>query len=430
MNNDKSIYKSRRETFMSKISNGAVIFASANPCRHRYRQDSNFYYLTGFDEPESIFIIAPDHPEHKFIMFVRPKDRQQEIWTGKRAGVEGAVQEYNADAAYPIADLEKEWHKYFENVENIYYTIGNNDSLDNKVFNLLKHFRGKRYNSCSGPLSIVDPAEIGRNMRVIKEQHEIELMRKAADISAEAHIALMKAIKPGMYEYEAQAILEYNFIKNGAWDAAYPIIAGAGTNATCLHYDTNNCILKDNELLLVDAGAEYHHYAADITRTFPVNGKFNPLQKDLYNLVLSAHKAAIEVMKPGHKMDEFHNKVLDVIVDGLMSMNLLKGNRDEIMEKKEYNKFYMHNSGHWLGLDTHDVGMTKQGDETRLLEPGMVLTIEPGLYINEDLDDISEEYKGLGIRIEDDVLVTANGNEVLTDKVPKKVQDIEELMEK
>jgi Xaa-Pro aminopeptidase len=412
---------------MSKIANGAAIFPSAKACRHKYRQDSNFFYLTGFNEPESICVFAPDHPEHKYVLFVRPRDREREIWTGKRAGVEGAKQEYAADAAYSLEDLDKELPKYFENVEKIHYSLGSDDGMDKRVMGLLMQFRGKRYESSSGPVSIVDPAEIVRNMRAIKDDHEIELMRRAAEISAEAHIAAMKSIKPRMYEYEIQAIIEYTFLKNGAIPS-YPTIAGAGANATCLHYDSNDCVISDGSLLLVDAGAEYQHYSGDITRTYPANGKFSPLQKELYTIVLDAQIAAIEAIKPGAKMDEYHEKAVQVIADGLMDIGLLKGEREKIIEEKEYSKFYMHNTGHWIGLDTHDVGMRKIDNEARPFKPGMVVTVEPGLYIAEDMEEVDEKYRGIGIRIEDDVLVTADGREVLTKKVPKKIEDIEELI--
>ncbi len=427
MTDTRAVYQSRRETFMSKIDNGTAIFASAKGCRHKYRQDGSFFYLTGFKEPESICVLAPGHPKHKFVLFVRPRDREKEIWTGKRAGVDGAKEEYGADAAYPLADMDEKLPKYFEKVENIYCTMGIDESLDERVMGLLKQFRGKRYESCSGPVSIIDPAETVRNMRAIKEAHEIKLMRRAAEISTEAHIAAMKSIKPGMYEYEIQAIIEYNFLKNGA-EPSYSTIAAAGTNAICLHYDDNNCVIKDGDLILIDAGAEYEHYAADITRTFPANGKFSDLQRELYNIVLDAQTAAIEAIKPGARMDEYHEKAVQVIVDGLMDVGLLKGDREKIIKEKDYKKFYMHNTGHWLGLDTHDVGQRKIGNEARSFEAGMVVTVEPGLYIAEDAEEVDEKYRGIGIRIEDDVLVTENGNEVLTEKVPKRIEDVEAIM--
>ncbi|MFC1714124.1 aminopeptidase P N-terminal domain-containing protein [Candidatus Poribacteria bacterium] len=429
MEDKKPVYRSRRKAFASKIDNGTAILASAPTCEHRYRQDSNFFYLTGFKEPESICVIAPDHPEHKFVLFVRPRDRDQEIWFGKRAGVEGAKSDYGADAAYPLDELDKELPKYFEKVEKIYYTLGSSENIDAKVLGLLKRFRGERYKASVGPVSIVDPAEIVRNMRAIKDDHELKLMRKAADISAEAHIAAMKAIKPGMYEYEVQAAIEYTFLKNGAAGPAYSTIAGAGDNATCLHYDVNDCMIEDGDLILVDAGADYEHYTGDITRTFPANGKFSDVQRELYSIVLDAQMAAIEAIKPGAKMDEYHEKAVQVIVDGLMGLGLLKGERDKIIEDKEFRKFYMHNTGHWLGLDTHDVGRRKMEDDSvRPFEPGMVVTVEPGIYIAEDIDEVDEKYRGIGIRIEDDVLVTADGREVLTEKTPKTIEDIETLM--
>lgn len=413
---------------MSEIRNGAAIFASAKECEHRYRQDSNFLYLTGFHEPESICILAPEHSEHRFVLFVRPRDREREIWTGKRAGVKGAKEEYGADAAYPLADLDKEIPKYFENVENIHYTMGSDASLDGKVVELLEQFREERYKSCSGPVSIVDPGEIVRNMRAIKEPCEIDLMRKAAEISCQAHIAAMTSVEPGIYEYEIQAVIEYTFLKNGATGPAYSTIAAAGPNATYLHYNVNDCVIKDGDLVLVDAGAEYKHYSGDITRTFPANGKFSHLQRDLYSIVLDAQTAAIEAIKPGEKMDGYHEKAIQIIVDGLMDVGLLKGEREKIIEEKDYAEFYMHNTGHWLGLDTHDVGRRKIGDEVRPFEAGMVVTVEPGIYIAQDMEEVDEKYRGVGIRIEDDVLVTEGGHEVLTKEVPKKIEDIESIM--
>ena len=424
-----SAYQSRRETFVSRISDGAAIFAGAKECRHKYRQASNFFYLTGFREPESICILAPHHPEHEFVLFVRPRDREREVWTGKRAGVEGAKEEYGADAAYPLADLDKELPKYFEDVEKVYYSLGSHEKLDSKVMELLERFRKKRYESCSGPVSIVDPAEIVQNMRAIKDAHEIELMRMAADISCEAHIAAMKSLRPGMHEYEIQAVMEHIFLKNGAMETAYPTIAAAGANATCLHYDSNNCVIADGDLILVDAGAEYQRYAADITRTFPANGRFSPRQRELYSIVLNAQSEAIEAIRPGAKLDEPHEKAVQVIVDGLMDIGLLKGDRKKIIEQKEYSKFYMHNTGHWLGLDAHDVGYRKTGDEPRSFEAGMVVTVEPGIYVAQDMEEVDKTYRGIGIRIEDDVLVTGSGHEVLTERTPKNIEDIEVTME-
>ncbi len=425
---NQSIYKSRREAFMSKLNNGTAIFVGANACKHKYRQDSNFYYLTGFKEPGSVLVLAPEHPEHKYVLFVRPRDKNQEIWTGKRAGIEGAKEEYCADSAYPINEIDNVLPKYIENVNNIYYSLGSSDDMDNRIISLLKRFRGRRYDSCSGPVAIIDPMEIVRDMRSIKDQHEIELIRKAADISCEAHISAMKSAKPGMYEYEIQAIVEYNFLKNGAMFPAYPSIVGSGPNTTCLHYDSNNCVIKDNHLILIDAGAEYEYYAADITRTFPANGKFTALQRDLYNIVLSAQISAIDEIKPGASLDAFHEKAVQVITDGLINIGLIKEEKDKVIEEKLYNKFYMHNTGHWLGLDVHDVGSRKIGDKVKTFQPGMIVTVEPGLYIAEDMEEVGEEYRGIGIRIEDDILVTEDGNEVLTKKAPKTIEDIELIM--
>lgn len=413
---------------MSKIKKGVAIFPSAKPCKHKFRQDSNFYYLTGFKEPGAVLLLAPEHPEHKYVLFVRPRDRAQEIWTGKRAGVEGAKEIYGADESYPINELDSNLPKYLDGVENIYYTLGSDEVLDEKILNILKQLRGKRYDTCSGPVAIIDPQEIVRNMRAIKDKHEIELIQKAAEISCMAHIEAMKQTKPGMYEYQVQAIIEYNFLKNGAMSPAYPTIVASGPNALCLHYDANDCLIEDGHLLLIDAGAEYQYYASDITRTFPANGKFSEVQKALYNIVLNAQLSAIEEIKPGVSIERYHERAIEVIVDGLLDIGLLRGEKEKIIQDKVYEKFYMHSSGHWLGLDVHDVGQRKFNEQPRPFEPGMIVTVEPGIYVSSDIEDVDDKYKGIGIRIEDDVLVTETGNMVLTSKVPKTIEEIEELM--
>lgn len=427
------IYKKRREEFLSKLGNGVAIFPSApttirtNDTDYRYRQNSDLYYLTGFTEPETVCLLAPNHPEHKFVLFVRPRNEEKEIWEGRRVGPEGAKELLGADATYEIEKLDEELPKYLEKVDFIYYSLGNEQRFDQRIINLIKYFRSMRRRNGVGPYSVVDPTEILQEMRLIKTSEELELMRRSATIAAQAHLAAMKAVKVGMYEFEIEAIIEHYFRRSGANAPAYNSIVGAGANTTILHYVENSCQIKDNDLLLVDAGAEYEHYCSDITRTYPANGRFSTEQKEIYEIVLNAQLAAIEKVKPGAAFDDVHQAALDVIVDGLFNLGLLSGERDKVIEEKQYQKFFMHRTSHWLGIDTHDVGKYKQSDQSRLLEPGMILTVEPGIYIRP-MDDVPAKYHNIGIRIEDDVLVTEQGAEILTALVPKQINELEAII--
>ncbi len=400
----------------------------------RFRQDSDFFYLTGFDEPDSIAVLLPSHKKHPYMLFVRPRNKEREIWDGPRAGVEGAMQDYGADAAFQIDKFEKEILKYLSGPTKLYYRFGVHSDLDSLIldyFNKSKIMgRKKEYRA---PHTIIDPATIVHEMRLIKTDEEVALMQRAADIAAEAHVEAMKKTKPGMNEFEVEAIVEYVFRRKGAGGPAYTSIIGGGANATILHYINNNAPLKDGDLLLIDAGCEYKGYASDITRTFPVNGKFTKAQREVYDVVLEVQKACVELTRPGVSNEDRQNAAIDLLTDGMLKLGLLKGNKKELIKKKEYMKFYMHGLGHYLGLDVHDLGSYyggKDGIEPRKFEPGMVLTVEPGLYIAPDAKDIPDKYRGIGIRIEDDVLVTENGQRVLTHKVPKEADAIEALMAK
>ncbi|MBF1988244.1 Xaa-Pro aminopeptidase [Fischerella thermalis] len=430
-------YKQRREALMAKIGNGTAIFRSAptavmhNDVEYNFRQDSDFFYLTGFNEPQAVAILAPHHPEHRFVLFVQPKDREQEIWSGYRCGVEAAKEIYGADEAYPIAELDEKLPQYLEKADRIYYRLGRDRAFNDKILNHWQRLMRTYPKRGTGPIAIEDTSPILHSMRLIKSQAELELMRKAADIAVEAHNHAMQFTAPGLYEYEVQAEIEHIFRKRGAMGPAYPSIVASGVNACVLHYVENNRQMQDKELLLIDAGCAYAYYNSDITRTFPVGGKFTPEQKILYEIVLAAQKQAIAQVQPGHPYNLFHDTAVRVLTEGLVEIGILKGEIDKLIEEEKYKPFYMHRTGHWLGLDVHDVGVYQHGDNPQILQPGQVVTVEPGLYIvpdtkpAEDQPEIDQRWVGIGIRIEDDVLVTPTGNEVLTTGVPKEVEDLE-----
>jgi Xaa-Pro aminopeptidase len=411
----------------------AVFFAAPELVRnadtdYEFRQDSDFYYLTGLNEPEAVAVVAPHHPQHKYVLFVRSRDREKEIWTGVRTGVEGAIAQYGADAAYEIEKLESELPKYLQNHAKLYYRLGLREANDHRMISLLNRIRAAIRTGVESPSTIIDPGALLHEMRLRKNECELARMRRAGQISAEAHIAAMKACQPGMYEYELEAIIEYVFRKNGATCPAYPSIVGSGFNSTILHYNTNTRRIEDGDLVLIDAGAEYEMFAGDITRTFPANGRFSKPQQAVYEVVLHAQKEVIAMVRPGVSFMALHERTIELLTDGLLEIGLLKGSRQEIIEKKEYTKFFMHRTGHWLGMDVHDVGRYRTADEWRKIEPGMCFTVEPGLYIPAGTADVSEKFYNIGIRIEDDVHVTETGGEVLTSLVPKEINEIEALM--
>ena len=399
----------------------------SNDTNYRFRQDSDFFYLTGFEEPEAIAVIKPGET-HEYVLFVRPRDPEREIWDGRRAGVEGAVSEFGAHVAFPVAEFAAKLTEILNDAEVLYYRLGTNRDLDNTIIGEISRMRALNRKPIHPPQTIIDPATIIHELRVIKSPDELEIMQTAADIAAEAHCEAMKAARPGMQEYEVEALIEQIFRRRGAAGPAYTSIVGAGPNATVLHYINNDGQLRDGDLLLVDAGAEYKGYASDITRTFPINGRYSKAQRDIYDLVLKAQMQCVELVRPGVTHDQLKQHSIEVLTEGMVELGLLQGEPEELIKEKKYEKFYMHGLGHMLGIDVHDVGRYYYGQDSRALEPGVVMTVEPGIYIAPDSKDVPEKYLGIGVRIEDDVLCTNNGPRVLTNKVPKHAEEIEALM--
>ncbi len=426
----------RLTEFMSRMeANSVAIFFSAPEILrnadtdYEFRQDSDFYALTGLNEPESVAVISPNHDSHKYVLFVRPRNKEMEIWNGLRAGVEGAISQYGADAAYDISQLANVLPKYLENNQKLYYRFGQREANDLRVIKYLNSLKAAIRAGKQTPSTIIDPSSLLHELRLRKSAEEIETMRTAARISAEGHIAAMKACQPGMYEYELEALIEYVFRSKGANGTSYQSIVGSGFNSTILHYNTNNAQIEDGDLVLIDAGAEYKMFAGDITRTFPANGKYSKAQQAVYELVLHANKEVIQMVKPGESFMALHEKTIDIITQGLIDLDLLAGDHKENVERKTYERFFMHRTGHWLGMDVHDVGRYKLEDGWRKIEPGMAFTVEPGIYIQPSTEGAREEFYNIGIRVEDDIVVTETGCEVLTSLVPKEVADIEALMQ-
>jgi len=433
MNYSPQTYAARREAFVKQMGEGVAIFPAAplsirsHDTEYRYRQDNDFYYLTGFPEPEALCLLSPQHDRERFVLFVRPRDKDREVWTGRRFGAERAKEIFGADATYTIDKLDEILPQHLATAEKVYYALGRSEPMNAKVPDLMNRGRMMRQRSGRRPVSLIDPGEILHELRLHKSAEEIELMRRAVAASAAAHQAAVTLTRPGMYEYEIEALLEFHFRRLGATGPAYPSIVASGTNATILHYVENNQQIQDGDLLLIDAAAEYACYCSDVTRTFPVGSRFSPVQRDVYDLVLTAQKQAIDMVRPGVRFSEVHQRATEILVDGLREFGILSGQTKEIIEKGEHRRFFMHGTSHWLGMDVHDVGKYKLGEESRILEPGMVLTVEPGLYIAEDAEGVNDRYRGIGVRIEDDVLVTADGHEVLTAAIPKEIDDIETL---
>ena len=417
---------------MSRMTGGIAVFSSA-PVRHRnhdveyeYRQDSDFYYLTGFEEPDSFCVLAPGHRRHEYVLFVRPRDREKETWNGYRAGVEGAIQNFGAEMAYTNDQLEEMLTEMLQNAPALYYSLNKHPETDQRIFRILEAVRAKYRIGIHPPSQIIDPRDTLSEMRLLKNEADLDLLRRAVEISAEAHVAAMKAAAPHKHEYEIQAVLEYVFRTGGARRNGYQCIVGSGPNACILHYRENTRRMEDGDLLLVDAGAEYGYYTGDITRTYPVNGKFSPEQKAVYEVVLDVQKRAILQARAGNTITAVHEFTLRALTEGMLSLDLLTGGLEENLEKENYQKYYMHRTSHWLGMDVHDAGRYKSADGWRVLEPGMVLTIEPGLYISPQ--DEHTRFAGIGVRIEDDVLVTAAGPQVLSAACPKEAAQLEEIV--
>jgi Xaa-Pro aminopeptidase len=419
--------------FVRRMDEDSVaIIASApeavrsNDTHYRYRQDSDFLYLTGLDEPDSIAVIRPGHGEHPYTLFVRPRDPERETWEGRRAGTEGARETYGADAAFPVEEFAEKLSEILDGARNVYFRLGARPDLDELLVRQIGAMR-QRSRAQRAPEAITDPGVILSEMRLVKTGEEIDLMQRSADIAAEAHVEAMRAARPGMYEYEIEALVEYVFRRRGAAGPAYTTIVGAGANATVLHYVTNDSVLRAGDLLLIDAGCELRGYASDITRTFPVSGRFSAAQRELYTVVLDTQLACVEAVAPGVTMEDLNDLAVRMLTDGMLRLGLLEGAAEKLVEGKEYRKFFMHGVGHFLGLDVHDVGRYKLDDGPRKLAPGNVITVEPGLYVSADAEGVPGRFRGVGIRIEDDVLVTEGGRRVLTDKVPKRIEEIEEL---
>ena len=435
----------RREEFMERIKGGVAIFPAAptairnSDVEHEYRQDTDFYYLTGFEEPNAVAVLAPDHAEHRFTLFVQPKDREREVWTGWRAGAEGAIRDYGADAAYTLDKLDEQLPRLAGKSERIYYRFGSDPTFDERLIGFMRRFQRERQRSGVGPNSVIDPADLLHEMRLIKTGDDLALLRRAVEITCEGHMAAIRSLRPTIYEYELEAALRFVFRKNGSPRPGYPPIVASGANATVLHYTTNNRRIEENDLVLIDAGTEYGYFTGDVTRTLPASGVFTDEQEAVYQIVLDAQLAAIEAVRPSATFIEPHERAVRVLTEGLVRLGLLNGDVDKLIEEGNkynnqpdmpagYKKFYMHRTSHWLGMDVHDAGPYKVADEWRKLEAGMVLTIEPGIYIAEDLTDVDPRYLGIGVRIEDDVLVTRSGNEVLSASVPKTIDEIEGMM--
>ncbi len=428
-------YAKRREALIKQIgSKGIVILPSApevirnGDSSYFYRQNSDFYYLTGFSEPEALMVLAPKHEDGEYILFNREKNPEREIWDGPRAGQLGACKKYLADKAYPYSQWEDKLFDLLSGRETIYYPVGRYFWLDEAIMRTVNRMRDQVRAGVKVPLGFVDVLTFIHEMRLFKSDAEIEAMQSAVDISASAHIEAMQSCRPGMNERELDAVLAYEFTRRGAKSPAYSSIVGAGENACILHYIDNNSPIKNGDLVLIDAGAEVDNYASDITRTFPANGKFTKEQAAIYDIVLEAQLAGIKAIKPGVSWYHTQEVVIKVITQGLVDVGILKGKVSKLIEERAYYPFYMHGSGHWLGLDVHDAGSYKIQGKWRLLEERMVLTIEPGIYISAQNKKVHKRWHNIGIRIEDDVVVTKKGNIVLSAKIPKKRADIENLM--
>jgi Xaa-Pro aminopeptidase len=430
-----SIHAARRERLMKEMGPRAVAFFHAPPELIRngdshfpYRQGSDLLYLTGFAEPESALVLRPGAEKERVILFVRPRDPEREVWDGRRAGPEGAVRDHGADAAYLFSELPAKLPELIANHDDLYYSLGLLPAVDAQVAAAIHRMRLYERRAGRPPRRVIDPRGSLHELRLRKTPDEIDLLTRAGAITGEAHVAAMKAARPGAWEYELQAVLEYTFRRRGASGPGYGTIVGAGVNATILHYVENNAQLQAGDLVLIDAGAELHGYTADVTRTFPCGGRFSPGQRRVYELVLRSQEEAIRMTRPGATIDGIHERVCEILTQGMIDLGLLSGTVAERIADGSFRKYYMHRTSHWLGLDVHDVGAYgADGGESRPLEPGMVLTIEPGLYIPADDETVAPALRGIGIRIEDDVLVTPEGHRVLTADIPKQLDDLERL---
>ncbi len=428
-------FRRRRQLLSKALSpNGIAILPSGREFERNggtnfpFRQNSDFYYLSGFDEPDAVLVILPGEKRHKSILFCRKRDPNRELWDGIRSGPEGAIADFGVGDAFPIDLINEILPKLLVGRSKIYYPFQGSFELTKNIIDWIKISRQMTLNKLPAQPDLGDIKSIIDELRLVKSEAEVSLMRTAARITAAAHIRAMKVCEPGKFEYQLQAEIEHEFALNGARYPAYPSIVGGGKNGCILHYIENSDILTEEDLVLIDAGCEFEHYAADVTRTFPVSGVFNTAQRSVYEIVLNAQKAAIKQIRPGNSWNRPHTAAVRVITRGLLDLGLLRGDLNRLIKAKAYMEFYMHRTGHWLGLDVHDSGDYKVNGRWRKFEPGMILTVEPGIYIAHHKSNIAARWRGIGIRIEDDVLVTDRGHEVLTESVPKELDEIEKIM--
>jgi Xaa-Pro aminopeptidase len=435
----------RREAFLAQLTGDVAVITAApvhirnNDVEHPFRQDSDFFYLTGYDEPDAVAVLSRVHDEHRYVLFVRTRDPERETWDGPRSGVEGAKNDFDADAAFPIGELDAKLPGYLENARRLHYALGRDPKMDGRVLAARDLVRRRQRFGVLWPSTIVDLAETLHPMRLLKTEHEIEVMRRAAQATADGHLAAMEVALPGAYEHEVEAEILRAFRRQGSPRPAYESIVGSGPNATILHYRKNDRRMVDGDLLLIDAGAEVEGYAGDVTRTFPVNGRFTPPQRRIYDAVLRAQRLAIEAVRPGATVEAIHQLTVRALTESAIELGLVEGPLEDAIREERFKKVYMHRTSHWLGMDVHDVGAyfvyakreaSEKARTPRVLEPGMVLTVEPGLYVGvrTELSHAAEEYRGIGVRIEDDVLVTSTGFEVLTAAIPKDADEIEAIL--
>lgn len=427
--------KLRRKKLMAQMEPNSIALLAAAPPRVRnsdaeylYRQNSDFHYLTGFTEEKALLALIPGRKQGEVVLFCQQKDKAKELWHGTLMGPDVARKELEIDDAFPVDDMDDILPGLIEGRDRVYYSMGKDDRFDNQVMNWLKVIRSKAKIGAHPPGEFLMLDHLLHELRLIKSTNEIKLMQQAAKISAEGHKRAMAYCRPGIREYELEAELLHAFTRNGSRAPAYTSIVATGDNACILHYIENGSEVKAGDLVLIDAGCEYGHYASDITRTFPANGKFSPEQKAIYNIVLKAQLAAIEAIRPGVPWDEPHNISVKIITQGLVRLGIMNGRPSQLIKSEAYKDFYMHRIGHWIGMDVHDVGDYKIDDDWRLLEPGMVTTVEPGIYISPSNKKVPKKWRGIGVRIEDDVLITRNGNKVLSADIPKTIQEIESFM--
>jgi Xaa-Pro aminopeptidase len=436
-----SIYREHRERLLETLAatRTAAVVPTACPkvrnhdAEYRFRPSSDFWYLTGFAEPGCVLVLLPEGVDSgeeadrgvRSVLFLRDRDALREIWDGRRVGVERAPERLGVDRAYDIETLWEVLPGLLKGYERLMYRTGEDDAGDLRMLEVLRQLRGRARGGVLPPVELVDPVPLLHEQRLVKGPEELAIMRRAAAITHEAHVGAMALAAPGVNECEVDAFLDYTFRRRGGTGAAYTSIVAGGVNACILHYIENDRPLRDGDLLLIDAGSEVDHYASDVTRTFPVSGTFSPEQRAIYEVVLEAEEAAIEIVKPGVPHDRIHKTALGVLVRGLLRLGLLEGTEESVLADESYRRFFMHGTSHWLGLDVHDCGAYTTGKDSRRLEPGMVFTVEPGIYVAEDDDTVEERWRGIGVRIEDDVLCTQDGYEVLTASIPKSVEEVE-----